>query len=136
MWTRFFDQRLTNSLANHNVSFTVSVVEDGKPEVYMGDLENAIEYVLTKEIPAKAKLDDLHLNAVFQLLENLIRYLPLRTPLRNFLIALRDWPIRMEFKKVTGQHYADKVKLHSSTEVLDISKCCFLKQNLGEEGPI
>ena len=75
----------------------------------MGDLENAILYVLTKEIPAKATLDELHLNAVFQLLENIIRYLPLRTPLRNFLVALRDWPIRMELKKVTGQHYADKV---------------------------
>ena len=80
-----------------------------QPEVYMGDLERAIRYVVNKEIPAQTTLDELRLNAIYQLLENIVRYLPLRGPLRNFLIALRDWPIRMEFKKVTGQHYADKV---------------------------
>lgn len=78
-------------------------------EVYMDDLEKAIEYVVTKEIPGQTTLDELRLNAVYQLLENVIRYLPLRRPLRHFLITLRDWPIRMEFKALTGQHYSDKV---------------------------
>ena len=66
-------------------------------------------------------MDELRLNAVYQLLENVIRYLPLRRPLRNFLVALRDWPIRMEFKKVTGQHYADKVSKYLSTYIRDVS---------------
>ena len=65
----------------------------------------------------QATLDELRLNAVYQLLENVIRYLPLRRPLRNFLVALRDWPIRMEFKKVTGQHYADKVSTYVPRDI-------------------
>lgn len=81
--------------------------------VYMGDLEHALRYIVDKEISAQATLDELRLNAVYQLLESVLQYLPLRGPLRNFLITLRDWPIRMEFKSVTGQQYSDKVKRFS-----------------------
>ena len=75
----------------------------------------------------QATLDELRLNAVYQLLENVIRYLPLRRPLRNFLVALRDWPIRMEFKKVTGQHYADKVSQGQLQEWTEHSHTASLK---------
>ena len=79
----------------------------------MGDLERGLRYMLTKEIP-NDNLDELSLNAVYQLLENMVRYLPWRNPVRHFLIALRDWPILMELKAVRGQDYAQKVV------------CCFL----------
>merc|ERR1719362_2852899 len=99
----------TISQIDSNSISILSELEEEEPEVYVGDLERSIQYIVNKEISAQATLDELRLNAVYQLLENVIRYLPLRRPLRNFLVALRDWPIRMEFKKVTGQHYADKV---------------------------
>ena len=86
----------------------VSGYGDSHEQVYMGDLERGLQYMLTKEIP-NDNLDELSLNAVYQLLENMVRYLPWRNPVRHFLIALRDWPILMELKAVRGQDYAQKV---------------------------
>ena len=82
-------------------------------KVYMGDLEKALEYVVNKEIPATENLDELQLRTVYQFLENVVRYLPLRPALRHFLLALRDWPLKMEFTAVSGQHYAEKESLNS-----------------------
>lgn len=75
----------------------------------MADLEKAIQYILEQEVPTQENLDELRLKAVNQLLENMIRYLPLRKPIRDFLIVLRDWPSVMEIKAVTGASYGDKV---------------------------
>ncbi len=78
-------------------------------KVKNGDLELAIQYLINKEIPAQQTLDEPRMNTVYQMLESILKYLPLRQALRNFLITLRDWPIRMEFKAVSGQHFSDKV---------------------------
>ena len=75
----------------------------------MADLERAISYIVETEIPTQEKLDELRLKSIYQLLENIIRYLPLRKPVRNFLIVLRDWPNQMEFKEISGQDYKEKV---------------------------
>ena len=77
----------------------------------MGDLERAIRYIVTTEIPSHETLDQLKLNTVYQMLESIVRYLPLRKPLKDFLVALRDWPIRMEFKAVSGLHFESKVPI-------------------------
>jgi len=76
----------------------------------MGDLERSIHYMLSKEIPATEMLDELRLNTVYSLLESLVRYLPLRQPLRNFLVILRDWPAIMEYKALSGAQYKQKVE--------------------------
>ena len=76
----------------------------------MGDLEKSIHYMLHKEIPAAEMLDEVRLNTVYGLLESLVRYLPLRQPLRNFLVLLRDWPTIMEYKAISGAQYKQKVK--------------------------
>ena len=87
----------------------------------MGDLERSIHYMLSKEIPATEMLDELRLNTVYSLLESLVRYLPLRQPLRNFLVVLRDWPAIMEYKALSGAQYKQKVsQLYSKLFLL----CC------------
>ena len=95
----------------------------------MGDLERSIHYMLSKEIPATEMLDELRLNAVYSLLESLVRYLPLRQPLRNFLVILRDWPAIMEYKALSGAQYKQKVSINSklfcSAEILRSSSTSF-----------
>merc|ERR1711983_718551 len=94
-----------------------------------GDLERSIHYMLSKEIPATEMLDELRLNTVYSLLESLVRYLPLRQPLRNFLVILRDWPAIMEYKALSGAQYKQKVsiisKLFCSAEILRSSSVAF-----------
>ena len=75
----------------------------------MADLERAINYVVETEISTKEKIDEIGLKTIYQMLENMVRYLPLRKPVRDFLIVLRDWPSQMEFKELSGQHYKEKV---------------------------
>ena len=75
----------------------------------MADLERAINYVVETEISTKEKMDEIGLKTIYQMLENMVRYLPLRKPVRDFLIVLRDWPSQMEFKELSGQHYKEKV---------------------------
>ena len=99
-----------------------------KGEVYMGDLEKALWYVVNKEIPAKTNLDEKQLKAVYQLLENVVRYLPLRMPLKQFLMALREWPVLMEFKTVSGDQYAEKVR-KLSRKWLEALKFGYLPKN-------
>ena len=77
--------------------------------VHMADLERAINYVVETEISTKEKIDEIGLKTIYQMLENMVRYLPLRKPVRDFLIVLRDWPSQMEFKELSGQHYKEKV---------------------------
>lgn len=77
--------------------------------VHMADLERAINYVVETEISTKEKMDEIGLKTIYQMLENMVRYLPLRKPVRDFLIVLRDWPSQMEFKELSGQHYKEKV---------------------------
>ena len=95
----------------------------------MGDLERSIHYMLSKEIPAMEMLDELRLNTVYSLLESLVRYLPLRQPLRNFLVILRDWPAIMEYKALSGAQYKQKVSINSklfcSAEILRSSSTSF-----------
>ena len=95
----------------------------------MGDLERSIHYMLSKEIPATEMLDELRLNTVYSLLESLVRYLPLRQPLRNFLVILRDWPAIMEYKALSGAQYKQKVSINSklfcSAEILRSSSTSF-----------
>ena len=91
----------------------------------MGDLERSIHYMLSKEIPATEMLDELRLNTVYSLLERLVRYLPLRQPLRNFLVILRDWPAIMEYKALSGAQYKQKVSQLKTIPPLQCSSSTF-----------
>ena len=98
----------------------------------MGDLERGIRYMLSKEIPTTDMLDELRLNTIYNLLESLVRYLPLRQPLRNFLVILRDWPVIMEYKALSGAQYKQKV---GSSSISTLKTIQFLLV-LGRNSPI
>ena len=71
------------------------VIADDK--VYLGDLEKAIEYSLTKEVSMQALLDNAKMSSLYFYLEVLVNYLELRKPIKEFLISLREWPVRLTF---------------------------------------
>ena len=66
--------------------------------VYAVDLEQSIRYALTVEIPMQQFLDTVKLKTIYQYLEVIVRYLPLRPKLLNFLKALREWPVMMDIR--------------------------------------
>ena len=100
----------------------------------MGDLERGIRYMLSREISTTDMLDELRLNTIYNLLESLVRYLPLRQPLRNFLVILRDWPVIMEYKALSGAQYKQKVG-SSSISISTLKTIQFLLV-LGRNSPI
>ena len=62
--------------------------------VYLGDLEKAVEYSLTREVAMQPVLDQQKLKVLVYYIEVLLNYLPgLREPVRKFLVSLRDWPV-------------------------------------------
>ena len=77
--------------------------------VYAGDLEKSVQYALTQEIPAQAILDDAKMKSIYQYLEVVIQYLPVREKVKKFLIALREWPIKMDYRTLTGEAFSKKV---------------------------
>jgi hypothetical protein len=75
----------------------------------MVDLEQSIRYALTTEIPIHQFLDEEQMKAIFQYLEVIVRYLPLRQNLLYFLKALRDWPVQMDLKVLRSADFVAKV---------------------------
>ena len=75
----------------------------------MVDLEQSIRYALTTEIPTQQLLDENKMKAIFQYLEVIVRYLPLRQKILNFLKALRDWPNQMDLRVLRSTDFVAKV---------------------------
>ena len=85
--------------------------------VHAVDLENSIRYALTVEIPTQQFLDEAKMKAIYQYLEIIIRYLPLRENIIKFLKALREWPIQMDLRTMKSTDFSDKV-----TELMSIHR--------------
>ena len=49
------------------------------------------------------------MKAIFQYLEVIVRYLPLRQNILNFLKALRDWPNQMDLNVLRSADFVAKV---------------------------
>jgi hypothetical protein len=78
--------------------------------VYSADLERAVQYALKTEVAAQAVLSSSELLALYQFLEVCVRFMPnLRNDTRNFLVALREWPVAMQLRSVANADYKDKV---------------------------
>ena len=75
----------------------------------MVDLEQSIRYALTTEIPVQQFLDENKMKAIFQYLEVIVRYLPLRQKIVHFLKALRDWPNQMDLRVLKSADFVAKV---------------------------
>ena len=95
-----------------------SFINDLFPDVvHAVDLENSIRYALTIEIPTQQLLDESKMKAIYQYLEIIIRYLPLRENIIKFLKALREWPIQMDLRTMKSTDFLDKV-----TELMSIHR--------------
>lgn len=66
--------------------------------MYAVDLEQSIRYALMIEIPMQQHLDEAKMKTIFQYLEVITRYLPLRANIVLFLKALREWPVMMDIR--------------------------------------
>ena len=81
-----------------------------KDEVFMSDLEKAVEYSLTKEVPMQSHLNQVKLQTLVYFIETLLNYLPnMRPPMQQFLISLREWPVQMRYTAVSHIDYKYKV---------------------------
>ena len=77
--------------------------------VYATDLEKAIEYSIVSEISNQPMLDSEKLSALYLYLDTLVRYAPVRMEIKDFLVSLREWPVRMGLNAVRSQDYRNKV---------------------------
>merc|ERR1712106_69280 len=81
-----------------------------KDEVFMSDLEKAVEYSIMKEVAMQPVLDQMKLQTLVYYIEMLLNFFPnMRTPMRNFLISLREWPVQMRFSAISHTDYKAKV---------------------------
>jgi len=81
-----------------------------KDEVFMSDLEKAVEYSLMKEVPMQTHLSQVKLQTLVYFIETLLNNLPnLRPPMQQFLISLREWPVQMRYTAVSHIDYKNKV---------------------------
>jgi len=98
-----------------NPATTVYTVPDKiypavKDEVFMSDLEKAVEYSLMKEVAMQPHLNQVKLQTLVYFIETLLNYLPnMRPPMRRFLISLREWPVQMRYAAVSHTDYKYKV---------------------------
>ena len=82
-----------------------------KDEVFMGDLEKAVEYSLMKEVGMQPVLDQPKLKSLLYYTQALNKFFPnMRKPVKNFLTHLRDWIIEKQHSKVRSTQYNKKVK--------------------------
>ena len=75
----------------------------------MVDLEQSIRYALTSEIPIQQLLNEKKMKAIYQYLDVIIRFLPLRRNIVDFLKALREWPIQMDLRVLKSADFVAKV---------------------------
>ena len=81
-----------------------------KDEVFMSDLEKAVEYSLMKEVPMQSHLNQVKLQTLVYFIETLLNYFPnMRPPMQQFLISLREWPVQMRYAAVSHIDYKYKV---------------------------
>jgi len=94
------------------VANTISVAPASeRSRVFLGDLEKAVEYSLTREVAMQPVLDQQKLKTLVYYIEVLLNYLPgIRDPVRKFLVSLRDWPVQMGYSSLPHTLYKKKVE--------------------------
>jgi len=91
---------------------TISVAPASERDrVFLGDLEKAVEYSLTREVAMQPVLDQQKLKALVYYIEVLLNYLPgIRDPVKKFLVSLRDWPVQLGYSSLPHTLYKKKVE--------------------------
>jgi len=83
--------------------------QDSTDVAFAGDIEKALQYSLTKEIPLNTILDSPKMYAIHLWINVAIRYLPLRLEVWQFLNAIRDWLFELGPVTLTGDEFATAV---------------------------
>jgi len=91
-----------------DVCLTYFIAQD---EVFAVDLEKAVQYALVNEVPTQAVIASDKLSTLYMFLEVVAKYLPLRQPIKDFVVSLREWPVRMGLSSITSDAYKEKVRL-------------------------
>jgi len=106
------DTRLLSRVQVTPVADSISVAPKSERErVFLGDLEKAVEYSLTREVAMQPILDQQKLKALVYYIEVLLNYLPgIRNPVKKFLVSLRDWPVQMGYSSLPHTLYKKKVE--------------------------
>ena len=55
-------------------------------------------------------IDSEKLSSLYMFLEVLSKYLPVRQEVKNFVVSLREWPIRMGLTSITSETLQEKVE--------------------------
>ena len=85
-----------------------------KDEVFMSDLEKAVEYSLMKEVAMQPVLDQMKLQALVYYIETLLNFFPnMRPPLKSFLISLREWPVQMRYATISQTQITSPKSMNS-----------------------
>jgi len=118
---RFFPEINMNSPYPNTISTFPSIitsttarpfvrVENKLDIVHQDDIEKAIQYALTTEIPMKPHMHYPEISALYKFLDSLVKNTPnLKEKMKNFLISLREWPQIMGLTSITGKQYKERV---------------------------
>ena len=92
------------------ISLLTIFIDKSRPDVvYAGDLEKAIEYSILSEIPNQALLTPEKMTVMYLYLDVLVRFAPVRAEIKEFLVSLREWPVRAKLYTIRSKDYTKKV---------------------------
>lgn len=73
-------------------------------------------------------IDSDKLSALYMYLEVLSKYLPVRQEIKDFVVSLREWPIKMGLTSITMENLREKVRVQNTSirKILFYRKLCFV----------
>ena len=108
------DTTPTSTSAANTQTVTEKIYPVVKDEVFMSDLEKAVQYSIVREVGMQPNLDEEKTKALIRYTQALISFYPnMRASMTNFLIPLQDWIIKNKHSKISSTQYNEKVRLLS-----------------------
>ena len=112
--TAFPDTTPTSTSAANTQTVTEKIYPVVKDEVFMSDLEKAVQYSIVREVGMQPNLDEEKIKSLIHYTQALISFYPnMRASMTNFLIPLQDWIIKNKHLKISSTQYNEKVRLLS-----------------------
>lgn len=92
-----------------NVGPSFAMPEHSEDVVFASDLEKAIQYSIVKEIGSRAVLSTEHMSVIYLYLDVISQYAPVRQEIVDFVVSLKEWPVRMGLQTIRKRDYKRKV---------------------------
>ncbi|XP_064114873.1 sulfhydryl oxidase 2-like isoform X2 [Macrobrachium nipponense] len=86
-----------------------------KDQVYMVDIENAVRYALAHEVVQHRVISGQSLKSLQEFLDILVKYLPMRPAVHNFLTRLHEYTLS-QTESIHGETLAEKIKALQGTD--------------------